>query len=88
MGPALVPIVTAVFSAAASTAISSAMAPDAPEQVQPESLEPQPAAIQTIDPGKAKEAELLKQKDKRKKQGFLESFGETDNTSTANFGLL
>ena len=84
MGPALVPIAVAIASSAASAVISNAMAPDAPEMTTPESLEKGPAENQTVAPGdKAKEEALLADKEKRKKQGYLESFGSLGSMSNS-----
>jgi hypothetical protein len=83
---AAIPIIAAVISSAGAVYAAKASKPDMPEGAQLQGE--QPAAIQTVDTGdKQKEAELLANKQKRQKQGFLESFGASveDNTK---YGLL
>ena len=82
---AAIPLVAALISSAGAVYAAKASQPDMPEPVQ---IGEKPAEIQTVDTGdKQKEANLLAQKQKRQKQGFLESFGASveDNTK---YGLL
>ena len=89
-GPAAIPFIqaigTAVFSAAATSMVQNAMAPDAPE------MPGIPAATvpgeQPVEPkATLKEQDLLASQAKRKKQGYLQSFGGLSE-ETNSFGLI
>ena len=81
MGGAVVPVLTSVFSAAASSMVSGALnkSVEAPTSaVSAEDMKAKPAANQPVE-GEVgvKENDILAEQKKRQKQGFLESFGDT-----------
>lgn len=91
-GPAIVPVVQAVavaaFSAAATAVVEKNMGPDAPEMPQLPGQELLAAEEQPVEPKDTlKEQEMLAAETKRKKQGYLQSFGGMPE-ETQSFGLI
>jgi len=87
LAPLVVPVATALFTAAATAVVQKNFGPSDPEMP---ALPGQPfadPANQPLEPTDTlKEQELLASQTKRKKQGFLESFGLPEETQS--FGLI
>ena len=85
----VVPLITAAIGAGTAVYQTQEAKKQAEEDRNAlQQQEEQRAANQTVDPGLAKEQELLKGKEKRQKQGFLESFGSLVDEKTTSYGLL
>lgn len=84
-GAAAIPIAVAVFSSVASVAAQKYLGPDTPDApAMPGMAAPEE---QPVEPGdNLKEQEMLASETKRKKQGYLQSFGGLDEANS--FGLI
>jgi len=91
-GPAAVPIITAVgsavFSAAATAIVQNQFSKDAPAMPTLPGQELVTPGEQPIEPKTGlKEAGILAEKTKRRKQGYLQSFGGLPE-EVQSFGLI